>query len=158
MIKTIYFDLDGVLADYDGYYRYLFGGSRAEHGEEESRIKIRSINNWYEKLPLMNDGLKVWNFINQRHSDVRILTASGRDNPAAGLQKIRWCADKLSIPSTEVFVVSHSEEKAKFASEGMILIDDTLERSILPWVNAGGIGIHHIDSETTIDKLRKCLI
>lgn len=40
------------------------------------------------------------------------------------------------------------------ASSGRVLIDDR-ECAREPWENAGGVFIHHVDAETTLQRLRE---
>ena len=44
-------------------------------------------------------------------------------------------------------------QKAAFAIEGAVLIDDR-EKNINAWVEAGGIGILHTSAANTIDQLK----
>jgi len=143
-IKKIMPDYDDSRYDKESKYRSQMWKAVKEYSEEGGTL--------WEDLPLMSDGQKLWDFL-EAH-DPEILSATG--NPAYGSreQKKNWIAEHFGSDIV-VNLVRKSEEKAEYAKDNYILIDDRLDKSIKPWVAAGGIGIHHTSAAKTIAELKK---
>lgn len=157
MIKTItmYVDMDGVLADFERAVEQRFGKTMDEMPKGELWGRIKHYNDdvapWFATLPMMPDAMELWKFLNSNFKNIQILTASGSTPKDAGGQKKRWVGEKLGW-SVKVNVVGGANEKAAFANENTVLIDDR-SKAIDPFIAAGGIGILHKDAQTTIDVL-----
>jgi len=111
---------------------------------------------FYNKLPWMPDGKKLWNFVKQY--DPFILTGLPMGNWAAP-QKWRWCQRELGLGKDRV-LVGMARDKAKKASEALgrplnndILIDDR-EKARGPWMANGGYFILHTTAENTVAQLK----
>jgi len=156
----IFVDMDGVVADFvEGIKKIIPDYDDSRYGKEP---KYRSMmwaavkkhtkeggELWYD-LPMMPDGQKLWDYVEVH--DPEILTATGDHKLGAGEQKKKWIIDHFGNDIV-VNVVERSEEKAKFADDNYILIDDR-KKSIDPWVAAGGIGILHTSAAKTIAELK----
>ncbi len=171
MIKHGYkcmIDLDGVLADFSGKVAELMGLPLVEGSEVSSHPNFNKKGMWtainryddhtpfFYSLEKMRDADDLFNFItaNFENDDIRILTASGYTPSDAPQQKRRWVRKHFGKYLVEV--VSKSPDKAQYASPTSILIDDRL-KSIEPWVEAGGIGILHVNAKDTIEQLKAIL-
>ncbi len=99
----------------------------------------------------MPDAFVLWNHIKEYHPI--ILSATGHLKNAAD-EKRDWVRRYLGeqFADTAKFVLSASD-KAQYATSNSILIDDR-RRAIDPWIDAGGIGIHHTSAVNSIDQLR----
>lgn len=95
------------------------------------------------------DAFQLWNYIKKYNPE--ILSATGHVGNAVE-EKNEWCRQHLG--NAPVHLVRKSEDKAQFAGPNHILIDDR-EKSIRPFVDAGGIGILHISAADTIAKLKE---
>ena len=162
MIKKIYFDMDGVLADFDGGVTKLCGLRPIKQGERRSKEeddlmweKIREVSHFYDKLDPMPGAVELFNELYKKYgSKCEILTGipkPKRGIATAGEDKIAW-AHRILTPELKVNIV-YREEKKNFC-EGMdyILIDD-LESNIEDWLNYGGTGILHVSADDTKKKL-----
>lgn len=159
MIKNIFVDLDGVLADFDFRFKELWGKSCREIGDVEMWKRIthyeQSGNTWFLDLPKMPDADKLWKFINNiPNVTIYILTATGHDIIEHGKQKRLWVKKHFKVSEKDIFVVPKSEAKAVHADAESILIDDA-PRSIDAWVGMGGIGILYTSLDDTIEKLKE---
>ena len=159
----IYVDMDGVLVDFLKGIEKLLGHKHSEEKYKRDKHyrnrfwkvvrdydKVDGQDFWLEldKLP---DAMELWNYV-KKH-DPEILTAAGTIK-GAGEQKKEWIKTELGS-KIKTNVVTHSEDKGpQFGKENAILIDD-MQKSIDPWVKAGGIGIRHTSAANTIKELKK---
>lgn len=162
-IKKIYFDLDGVLADFDRGVRELCGMIDGTHGLENQANddamwhEIRKIDHFYDKLELMPGSLAMFRAIYDKYGDkCEILSAIPKPKRGiitAGDDKIAW-AHRMLSPDIVVNIV-YSEQKKDFcAGKDCILIDD-LPKNVNAWIDAGGTGILHLNPMITLGTLRE---
>tara|TARA_R110000751_G_scaffold281000_1_gene383541 strand:- start:38 stop:607 length:570 start_codon:yes stop_codon:yes gene_type:complete len=169
---TIFCDLDGVLVDFDKGYEALTG-VQTNHASNQGnqhfwnlyrdslKNKEISARDYWENLPWMPDGPKLWNYISKYNPYV--LTAPAVD---------------FTIPKPERYKVSHNESmqgktewvkrldnmkkiyfaassfKQQYSGKNKILIDDR-KSTIDAWNSKGGIGIFHTSSDNTIKQLQE---
>ena len=69
------------------------------------------------------------------------------------LLKNHNAVSKAYLPSTKL-VLAQASKKQNYANPDSILIDDRVS-NIDQWVKAGGIGILHTDTVSTINKLKE---
>jgi len=149
---TLYLDMDGVLCNFDKAYRKL-------DPEKADRKKFREAVFTYkifEDLEFMPDAQELLNYVCKLDDiNIQILTSMGtfdaEQGNAAKYQKMHWLESK-NIPYKANFVRS-KQEKANFAHENAILIDDSIG-CIKPFTEKGGHGILHTRSSDTIHQLR----
>lgn len=154
-INKIYLDMDGVIADFDKWVKDNIGILTTQKDTWDG------INKYYEKYPtklifqnfeLMPNAMDLFNYVNKYNPT--FLTSTGKnfkDIDKITIEKINWA--NIHFPNTEIIVVNSSKQKSKYADENSILIDDR-EKCIIPWVDAGGIGILHKNVFTTIENLK----
>lgn len=165
----IFVDLDGVLADFvagtNKAMSQVYGEDHIHDEDEYNRNSKYRSKMWtglrkyqdehggefWHELPLMKDAKQLWNYVSQY--PVEILTATGNPEYGAGEQKYRWVAQHID-PNVKVNLTRKSSEKAAMAAPNHILIDDK-EKSIQPWIQAGGIGILHTSAANSIAQLKK---
>lgn len=154
LTNTIYIDMDGVVADFDGYAKEILGYSTpgGKRYPPEDWAKISANERLYLLLDKCSNAdilikevcklAKDWNY------DVRFLTAIPRANdvPWVFHDKMQWC--NLHYPHIPVWFGPYSHDKQHHCQPGDILIDDR-SSNIDEWNTAGGIGILHHD--TSID-------
>jgi len=153
----IFVDLDGVLANFDKKVKELTGKLPDQLVKKDMWNAIKKYykdgHQFYRELDLMPDANQLWNHI--KVHDPIILTATGQKVESIKQEKVEWC--KEHFPGVQMIGVVHSHEKANYiirdTEEISILIDDR-EKSINPWVAAGGVGILHTSARQTIKELK----
>ncbi len=161
-IKKIFFDLDGVLADFDygvvtfAHFEILDQSSQDFDRENLMWEHIRNVNRFYYNLPPMPGAIEMFNSVYSKYGDsVEIL--SGIPKPRRGIigaanDKIEW-AHKFLAPELKVNIVFKEEKKNFCTGKDCILIDD-LDANIQAWQECGGIGILHTSPEKTLSELK----
>jgi hypothetical protein len=152
---TLFLDCDGVLADFDKHAENVLGMPPRVyedlHGTPQFWAALRNYSNgFYSTIPLMPDAKKLFTAV--KYLNPVILTGC----PLGGWaepQKISWAA--RHFPCTPI-ITCMSAEKIKYMHPGDVLIDDYLKYKDL-WVNAGGIFIHHKNTEETLYALEQLL-
>jgi hypothetical protein len=150
-MNYIFLDCDGVLADFDSVAVQVFGHDprTAENilGTEEFWKQLKSHDNFYRDLPLIQDAMHLYQAI--AHLNPILLTGC----PAGGwaeAQKVAWAAHHF--PNAEI-ITCRSKNKCRFIKRpGDILVDDYLKYREL-WEAAGGIFIPHTSSHESIRQL-----
>jgi hypothetical protein len=150
MKQQIFLDCDGVLADFDTGFQNLAGMQGQEYedkfGTKQFWQLIRDSGSYFEKLPLMQGAVELYNAV--KHLRPIILTGCPRGDWAAP-QKMRWRDQHFpGVP----MVTCLSRNKVDYCQPGDILIDDLLKYNQL-WVAGGGIFIHHTSAANSIQEL-----
>ncbi|CAB4133599.1 5'(3')-deoxyribonucleotidase [uncultured Caudovirales phage] len=158
-MKTLYLDMDGVVADFDEYAARTLGIPPS------SGIYPNEI--WYQlatnqrlyrdliKTPYADELVFLCSaFAKVNGYDLKFLSAvpKGNDVPWAFFDKVQW-AQKY-FPSIPVFFGPFSKDKHVHCKVGDILIDDRAS-NIDEWKAAGGIAIHHKNIDATLQELSK---
>lgn len=167
-IKLILIDMDGVVADFVKYFEEETGVPISYYeGVEEKRDEFKALKkrlivekNMFEALEPMIDAtilLEGLEEIAKEYKDValKFMTAVGDyDTETSAKQKRNWV--KKHAPDIEFGYCVKSHEKAEHADDTTVLIDDR-NKCIIPFEQAGGIGVLHTDAKSTLQKLRKIL-
>ena len=147
----IFCDLDGVLVNFNkGYYDLTGIDIGKKHRSDDKffePITKEGVKFW-ENLEWMNDGKELWDYI--KKYEPKLLSAPTRDYSSIVGKKL-CCERELSGVH---LILRKAQNKKDFASPDSILIDDR-EENINGWVNAGGVGIHHKNTNDTIKQLKK---
>ena len=151
MVRQLYLDCDGVLADFEkgatavlGMHPKAFEKSR---GPGRFWAKLASAPDFYFSLPLLPDAMRLYDAV--KHLDPIILTGLPRGNWAAD-QKVRWAAQHF--PGVPV-ITTLARNKRDHAREGDVLVDDQ-ERHRGLWEEAGGVFVHHRNVDRTLEQLK----
>lgn len=159
---TLWLDLDGVLADFERKVSDISTIPFASMKKSSVWYHIQRYNDnvkpFFESLDKMQDADDLLDWVVGKFGTIKILSACGHTPKGAADQKRKWVADNVEprVPHIVAKIVTSSEQKAQYASPTSILVDDRM-KSIDPWVRAGGIGVHHQNTNDTIRQLELLL-
>ena len=164
-VEKIYFDMDGVLADFERGVKEICGDTppsqNAKHhkpGEDDEMWeRIRETKHFYDYLELMPGAKEMFDAVYGRYGNrCEILTGIPKPKRGivnAGEDKKIWVR-RLLAEDIKVNIVFREEKPQYCTGKGCILIDD-MERNIRDWKAMGGTGILHISAESTMWQLRE---
>jgi 5'(3')-deoxyribonucleotidase len=163
VVEKIYFDMDGVLADFERGVNEICGltppSQNAKHhkpGEDDEMWeKIKQAEHFYDALEYMPGAKKLFDAVYEKYGDqCEILT--GIPKPRRGViyaaeDKIKWVRRLLS-EKVKVNIVFREEKPQYCTGKGCVLIDD-MEKNIREWTEMGGTGILNISADETMEQL-----
>ena len=153
-LPRIYCDMDGVLCDFEYAANRVTGQVWVGLRTGQDWGSIKKTKNFWSTLPWKSGGRQLWNYI--KKFDPHILSAYTTEDPNCKPGKRRWLSNNLGLSGSRVNLVRRSE-KRNFAMDGRrpaILIDD-YPKNISDFKSAGGIGIVHSNTQTTISQLKR---
>jgi 5'(3')-deoxyribonucleotidase len=126
-MNKIYFDLDGVFADFDNEPNAL----------ERFAIEKGFFKN-LKQLPLLDTVKKL---IDRQELDInKLYILSASPTKIADSDKIKWLENNLpQIKKENIILVRSGLDKAKYA-KGNLLIDD-YSNNLIEWERCGGFGL-----------------
>lgn len=162
-VKKIYFDMDGVLADFDRGVIELCGMKPLDQAnrtpEEDNALweKIREVGHFYDKLEMMPGAKELFDAVYGKYGNrCEILTGipkPKRGIVTAGEDKKNWAYRLLS--QDVVINIVFREQKPEYCSGKDCFLIDDLKKNILSWEEIGGSGILHTDAEATIAEMKE---
>ena len=155
-IKTIYLDMDGVIADFEKRYLELYNVT-----PQQTRNN-KHFNGFFDKfidgdnfstLDMMPDARQLITFLESIDIPTKILssTASQDRHDVIAPQKERWL-ETHNINFERIFVPG-KQFKYKYADNESLIIDDTVS-VIDDWRRAGGHAIWHNNVPATLVMLK----
>ena len=150
----IYSDMDGVLVDFnERFKRFSDGILPTEYEQKFGKDKFWELIDgtgvrFWVGMDWMSDGKQLWNYIKEYNPT--LLSSPSRSNYSRMGKRI-W--RKRNLPSTKL-ILAQAANKQNYADPDSILIDDR-ESNVDQWIKAGGIGILHTDTASTINKLKE---
>lgn len=162
-ISKIYFDMDGVLADFDRGVEELAHFPRHNQADQDdAKVNamwdaVRNVPHFYDRLEQLPGALEMFRRVRAEFRDrVEILTGLPkpyRNIPDAEADKRTWVKRLLS----EDIIVNACirEDKIKYCKDASCILIDDLESNIEAWRKHGGTGILHTSSEDTLMRLHE---
>lgn len=164
-MKTLYLDMDGVLADFNTAARRKLKASKEEAAmaaqqgrwpEAQWRQLIED-EHFYRNLPKMPKADQMVELAKKFRDNLGwrllVLTAipSKNDVPEAFYDKIEWMTEYY--PGIRVHFGPYSKDKYQHCNPGDILVDDRND-NVKSWAEAGGIPVHVTDDyDSALEKL-----
>ncbi len=164
-VEKIFFDMDGVLADFTLGVKEMCNFIPPSLNDDKSKkeqdnlmwSKISEIEHFYDKLKLMPGAEKLFHAVYSKYgSKCEILTGIPRPERCihnAGEDKKNWMNRMLS-DDIKMNIVLRKEKTNYCKGKGYILIDD-MQENIREWEAAGGTGIAYVNADDTLEQLRK---
>ena len=163
-IEKIFFDMDGVLADFDrGIIKLCnmtplpLNGPKDDEYEIRMWDEIRKVGHFYAKLEIMPGAKELFDIVRNAYGErCEILTGipkPKRNVPEAAQDKLDWIKRYLS-DNVKANLVLRDEKKSFCKGAAFVLIDD-MEKTIEEWNSLGGTGVLHTTPENTLKALRE---
>ena len=158
-VKRIFVDMDGVLADFlkgvesPEYIGHPLTNDAKGHTEYDDRKEELTNKRLFANLPPMVDMYDLIAYIRHCETPWEILTAAGAVNRELVVYDKNEWIKRYVDPTIPVTCTFTGTQKAAYAFEGNVLIDDR-EKNINAWEDAGGIGILHTSARETINALK----
>ena len=139
--RTLYVDLDGVMADFDGAFPAVFGLDHRSLADDEMWGHINGHPSFFRDLPPMAGAVEFFRSV--EHLSPVILTACPKSNYAhVAAQKRAWVRAHLSRTCLVLPVMGGRHKPLFMHQPGDVLIDD-FGKNCAAWTEAGGIAIKH---------------
>ena len=154
-LPRIYVDMDGVLCDFVLAAKRATGQNWQGLRSGQDWESIKRTKNFWSTMPWTRDGRQLWNFIKKYQP--HILSAYSIEDPNCIPGKRKWLKSNLGYTQNFMINIVRRREKKNFAMnkrQPAILIDD-YPKNVQQFKSAGGIGILHSNTQTTISQLRK---
>lgn len=149
-MRQLFLDMDGVLADFVGHHKTVFGYCPDRRTDEISDwTHVNEHPSFFRDIPPMPDMTELWDYAKQ-HNPI-ILTGVPREVAIATKNKLDWGARHLR-PVPEIRGV-RAREKYLHAKPGDVIVDDWEKYKDL-WIKAGGVWITHTSAVSSIQQLR----
>lgn len=157
-MPTLYLDMDGVLADFNGFAQQQLKADKQELAQAQQRGRwtaedwqiLSQIPNLYKKLPKTDIADQLVStarqFRDQLAWKISILTAVPKNNdiPEAFQDKFEWIQEYY--PDLPIRFGPYSQDKQYHAKSGDILVDDRQDNCD-QWMAAGGTAIKVDDAK-----------
>lgn len=156
MKPQLFIDLDGVLADFDGFYESNFGIRPARTSQDLPDMwdNIKNHGTFYLDLPMMGDALRLWHGACILHPKPVILTGLPYSITDVEIHKRRWVSKYIGRHAEVICCAS--KDKCKFGKPGDILVDDWEKYRHL-WEGMGGAFVLHTSAEKSLDRIQELL-
>lgn len=112
--KILYFDMDGVLVDFDGAVREL-----DERYRQEYEGRYDEVPGIFSKMKPIEGAIEAFNYLSD-YFDVYILSTACWRNPTAWSDKLEWVKKYIGDKAEKRLILSHHKD----LNRGDFLIDD----------------------------------
>ena len=157
-ITKIYFDMDGVLVDFDKGVKEILGLEpvkqeyHTKEFDDELFGRMKEEVNFYRNLDAIDDSVDFFNDLYDRYGPEVVEVLTGIPNPkrgidAAGDDKVAW-VKKYLPEDVIVHLVQRKDKKNYCKGKDYILIDD-FSANTKEWEKAGGTAILFTDADST---------
>lgn len=162
IVTEIHCDLDGVLVNFMKTAISITGIDIERDAADKTLRRdfwksierhVKSGGLFFEAMEPMADAFTLWEYLNELNVPVVINSATGHVLGAAQ-EKRNWVRRHLGHEAANhAIFVRDAVNKSSYATPTTVLIDDR-RKAIDPWIERGGIGVHHINAMMTIQHLK----
>lgn len=163
-VKKIYFDMDGVLADFDRGVKELIGIEPAPDQTKRDAAfdealwgGMKKITNFYDLLFPCEGAVGMFNTVYDKYQNrCEILTGipkPKREIFTAAEDKIKWVRRLLS-KDVVVNTVYRAEKQQYCLGKEYVLVDDH-PINCKEWAEAGGTAVLHKNAQSTLAELKR---
>ena len=158
-MRRIFLDMDGVLADFDGFFLSSFGIATKDVTKKEMWKAIHGHDEFFYNLPMMEGALDLY-AASCLYSAARapiVLTSAGSSNfMHVAQQKKRWIQEHIGEYVTVIAVREGADKAAMVQNKGDILVDDW-RKNCDAWEAVGGLAVKYENATQAIADLESLL-
>lgn len=151
-LTVIYCEMDNVLSELDGA---IFSITKREF-QDEDKVKIAKTRFFWQRVQPKQDFDLLWNYLKRYNAKI-ISTYPKWDAKAAKIGKTYWAKKYTRLGFENIRVVSEKNKKnyaINPTTDGPNILIDANFESVEAWKEAGGVGIYHTNTMSTIMQLR----
>lgn len=143
---TIFFDLDGVLADFVQGYKDMFG--RDAYKDDPFTINQFCMQepHFFRKLKVIPEGMELLNQLRGKYKIIFLTT------PMEGMPWCKW--DKIAWIEEDIgpeFDILFAKDKSQYVTDQRSILIDDMNYNLDPWKEAGGTSIKF--EKNKVDKI-----
>lgn len=142
--KTVFMDMDGVIADFDRQYRELFNRDAKKDDSFTCVQFVQQQPNFFRNIPILPQGLELFNLLKNKYR-VIFLTTPMTSIDSCKRDKIEWVKENLG--DHDVFFAI---DKSQFVEDDNSILIDDRRSNLENWINAGGTSIKFPQSNEKI--------
>lgn len=142
-----FFDMDGVMFDWEKAFFKTFGKSAEamDHEELQAAKEQISHSDFYENLEIIEEGINLFHSVLNMGEEAAILTSVGKFNSEGVAEQKKSALVRVLGYLPEFHYTKSSKEKAAFAGLG-VLVDDRL-KAVNPFRAAGGTAVLFVQTK-----------
>ena len=155
MNEVVYFDMDGVVADFVQGYKNVFGGLIDYNTDPfTTNQTCLSEPRFFRMLPILERGKALFDELRKKYQ-VMILTTPMQGMDYCKIDKIAWVKEYLGEGLTILF----SDSKADYAHSNLDFLIDDMDYNLEPWAEAGGTALNFrkMTNEEIIKKIENTI-
>ena len=156
MIRQIFLDMDGVLCGFEKAAIEL-GVLDMKTRQLDWNTLFAAGARFWEELEWINEGKKLYDFLESfcKDHNISLCILSSVPNKAGETGKKNWIRTNTKINPMNVHIVQKAANKANFANEESILVDD-FSKNVRAFIQAGGNAIKFKqNAEEVIEKIKE---
>lgn len=148
----IYFDMDGVLADFQGHFKkhYPHIEDPWDLGDDEFWPMVKAIPNFWEDLPMMPNAKELFQFAKENHT-IEILSSPSSHDDRSFDGKIKWVRKHLG-DDIRVNLVTRKYKQLFAQDKRCVLIDDI--KKTCDEFKQKGLSIHYLNAKQALSDLK----
>lgn len=154
MIKTVYLDMDGVIADLNAYYYKRYGIIPRNDPDHKDNWPEAVRNGMYKELPFYKENREIVYYLLNSDVKVVILSCATKANYDLVSEHKDFWLKHHGLSKLDRIYTRSKVEKADHATPDSVLIDDS-PACVKPFIAAGGKAILHTDAKLTIELLKE---
>jgi 5'(3')-deoxyribonucleotidase len=135
MKNQIFFDMDGVIADFTEGFKQAFGRDARELDSFTIKQYCLTRPNFFRELPVNDLGLELFNSLKNDYN-ITFLTTPMEGMNFCKRDKIIWIQENLGN-----YDVIFSSNKAEYVEDHESVLIDDFQTNLEPWRDAGGTAI-----------------
>lgn len=133
---VVFFDMDGVVADFDGHYKTVFNRDPSKDDHFTGRQFVSTRPNFFAELPVIEKGRELVNKLLEKGYKIVFLTTPMPGIKECKMDKYNWIKRHFGE-----FDVIFSDKKHDYVVDDQSILIDDMDYNLKPWKDSGGTEI-----------------